>query len=479
MTRSYTNRVRRLLWVGLLTASTAPALLATRASALCVGDCNADGRVSIAEAQNCVNLAANLEAPPCAAADQNNDGHVDPNEVDACIQSFLDPSTCPMVATPAPTSTQPAHTNTPAATNTPPPPTKTITPVSTATRTGTATSTLTPPPPTPTATSVGTCPIAPGVYTTTQVQTPGVCTGGPNDGKPCTGSGDCPGPQAGYTPFCGGSLKVYTFAPFPFPAGGKIVQDVAAASLPDCVHNTVVPFPGGFSAPNFCVPALGYTVSVTQTGCGVGRIDSNGGSDFTVLEVNDTSDSSSTCNLPHMGCPGGPAKLGADASSRVDVTVGDGTPDTCAGGTANAIVTVPVHTLTWQDNSTGTFGSCGGNGVFDQGTDAIITQFDQILDFTTDATKSRWMDIDGDGCTLAGGGPAGGEPSITGRCLDIASGAVTTVASGGFGSTGTPNDGSFSTRLSNIVTGPTASMNATCASPPPISFPGTATRCLH
>jgi hypothetical protein len=475
MIRKHSERLRLLLWAALLTMAMTPAL---PAHAVCVGDCDGDNRVSIVEAQNCVNLAANLPAPPCEVADQNGDGHVDPNEVDACIQSFLDPSTCPMVFTPAATLTPPPSTSTPVSTHTLPPPTSTATVAFTSTPTRTSTRTPSPAPPTPTATSAPPCPIAAGVYTTTQVSSPAICAGGPKDGQPCTQSADCPGPQAGYVPFCGGSLKVYTFAPFPFPAGGKIVQDVAAATMPDCVHDTVVPFPGGFTAPNFCVPALGYTVSVTQTGCGIGKMDSNGGSDFTVNEVNDTSDSSSTCNLPQMGCPPGPPKLGADASSRVDITVGDGTPDTCVGGSANAIVTVPVHTVTWQDNSPGTFGSCGGDGVFNA-PDAIITQFDQILDFTTDSTKSKWMDIDSDGCYLSGGGPAGGQATITGRCLDIPSGTVTTVAAGGFGSTGTPNDGSFATRLANIVTGPAAPMHATCASPPAINFSGTATRCIH
>jgi hypothetical protein len=273
----------------------------------------------------------------------------------------------------------------------------------------------------------------------------------------------------------GGQLKVYTFQPFPFPAGGTIVQDVKAASMPACVHDTVVPFPGGFNAPNFCVPALGYTVSVTQTGCGIGRIDSNGGSDFTVNELNDTSDSSATCNVPQgAGCV-----PGANASSRVDVTVGNGMADSCASGTANAIVTVPVHTVTWQDNSTGMFGACMGNGVFDQGVDAIITQFNQVLDFTTDTTHSMWSDIDGDGCSIAGGGPAAGQAAITGTCIDLTNGHVTTVASGGFGSNGIPNDGSFSTTLPNIVTGPDPALNATCAAPPAINFAGTATRCLQ
>lgn len=460
MTRFRISRLRPLLWSVALTllGAAAPALLPARAGAVCVGDCNGDARVSIVEAQACVNLAANLPAPPCAAADQNGDGHVDPNEVDACIQAFLDPATCPMVSTPvatmtpvatttsAATATRPPNTNTPLATNTPPPATSTPVATATVTQTRTVTRTSTPAPPTPTVTTAPTCPLAAGQYTVTQI--------------------------------AGGSLKVYTFQPFPFPSGGSIVQDVATATMPNCVHDTVVPFPGGFSAPNFCVPALGYTVSVTQTGCGVGKIDSNGGADFTVTEVNDTSDSSATCNLPHMGCPGGPIILGADASSRVDITVGDGTPDTCATGTANALVTVPVHTVTWQDNSTGSFGSCMGDGVFNAG-DAIITQFDQTLDFTTDTTKSSWADIDGDGCSLAGGGPAGGQAAITGSCINIAAGTVKTVASGGFGSTGVPNDGSFSTSLPATVamTGPFA--GTTCAAPPAINFAGKATRCVH
>jgi hypothetical protein len=91
--------------------------------------------------------------------------------------------------------------------------------------------------------------MAPGIYTTTQVT--------------------------------GGTLDVYNFAPFPFPSGGTIVQHVAAGDA-NCVHNTVVPFPGGFSSPNFCVPALQFTTSVTQIACGAGRIDSNGVSDFSM-----------------------------------------------------------------------------------------------------------------------------------------------------------------------------------------------------
>src|SRR6185436_3161237 len=99
----------------------------------------------------------------------------------------------------------------------------------------------------------------------------------------------------------GGTLAVDGITPFPFPTGGTIVQHVSSASGPACVHDSVVPFPGGFSAPIFCIPGLNFSVQVTQDGCGVGRIDSNGGSDFTISELGDTS-SPTVCGLPASNC---------------------------------------------------------------------------------------------------------------------------------------------------------------------------------
>ncbi|MDX2166989.1 MAG: hypothetical protein SF182_08000 [Deltaproteobacteria bacterium] len=120
---------------------------AARAAAVCAGDCNGDGRVSIAEVQNCVNLAAGLQAPACAAADADGSGSVESNDVDLCVDSFLDPATCQMAATPKPTNTVPP-TNTPVSTNTPvPTATRTNTPLPTPTNTTAPTNT-----PTPTAT---------------------------------------------------------------------------------------------------------------------------------------------------------------------------------------------------------------------------------------------------------------------------------------------------------------------------------------
>ena len=328
------------------------------------------------------------------------------------------PGMCPFVA-PTPTATDtrtvtstatitntPTVTNTATATNTP---ANTATATNTAVATATATVTLSP---TPTFTSPP-CPLAAGSYTVTQV--------------------------------AGGTLDVYNFAPFPFPTGGTIVQDVSAASPPACVHNTVVPFPGGFSAPNFCVPALMFTTSVTQTGCGVGRIDSNGGSDFKTTEVADTS-SPTVCSLPQPGCTNG-----ANAGIMARVTVGDGVPDTCSSGTANALVSIPVHTKSWSDTSGGMYLGCPGNGVFD-GTDMVAAEFNQFLDFTTDTATGSWSDLDPDGCSIAGFGPTAGY-TRTGVCIDLGLGTITPVAVGEFGATGGLFDGTLRYQVAEHVLG--------------------------
>jgi len=290
------------------------------------------------------------------------------------------------------------------------------------------------------------CPLAPGSYTVTQVD--------------------------------GGRLTVGTFAPFPFPAGGAILQDVSAARQPECVHDVVVPFPGGFTAPTFCIPAFGFSVHIDQTGCGIGRIASKGGADFTVTEVGDTSDSSSVCNLPHPACV-----AGADNSVRIDVTVGDGNPDTCSGGTANSLVSIPVHTTTWIEHTSGD--TCPAeDGTFDPGRgdpikdDMLIVEFPQILDFTTDTNSAVWSDLDGDGCAIAGGGPQRGLSS-TGTCIDLDAHTVTTAASGPIGSSGGPAfDLTYTTRLPNTFSGPNPPMGSTCTSPPALNFGGSVSRCI-
>jgi hypothetical protein len=256
----------------------------------------------------------------------------------------------------------------------------------------------TPPPtsatsPTPTATPPGTsCPLMPGKYTITSEE--------------------------------GGVLTVSSLSSFAFPAGGTIIADVGQPDT-NCVHKVVVPFPSpvGFTAPVFCVPALGFTVSVTQTGCGIGEIDSNGGSDFTVSELGDTSyDSSkdsaatSVCHITQASCPmQGPAP---DSSILVRVKVGDGQPDVCTPpATANALIAVPVFTLTWLEKANP--GQCPAkDGMYNPGTDTLVSQFPQTLDFTTDTTTAAFQDLDMDHCFISGAGPAAGF-SNSGTCMDI------------------------------------------------------------
>jgi hypothetical protein len=439
-------------------------VFAGTAGAVCVGDCDGNGQVSIAEAQACVNLAHGLPAPPCAAADQNHDGTVEPNEVDACIQAFLDAAACPMVFTPAPTST---GTSTPQASNTPlatptTVPTNTATPLPTSTATAEPSATATAVPPTPT--TAPTCPLTAGRYTITTT---------------------------------GGALRVATFLPFPFPPGGKTIQDVGPGDA-NCVHETVIPFPGGLTVPVFCVPALGATTSVTQSGCGVGRIDSNGGSDFTVDEEGDTSDAA-VCNDAQAICPGvGPAP---DSAGRIDITVGNGTADICpGGGTVNAIVSIPVDTLTWVAADA----SCPDtDGTFNPGADTQLAHFPQTLDLTTDTAAARFIDLDGDHCARSGLGPAlyanensmcagAGDPmacctgngtgtcaAVSGKCIDLNAKTVNIAGSGTIFTSGGPTyDLLFATVQKNTVSGPDPSGDASCGSPPVINFDGKTTRCL-
>ena len=137
-----------------------------------------------------------------------------------------------------------------------------------------------------------------------------------------------------------------------------------------------------------------------------------------------------------------------DASVRVDITVGNGAADTCAGGgTANAITVIPVMTQTWLADD---FTCPDSDGVFD-GADTDILLISQNLDFTTDTSTSSWSDIDGDGCSVAGAGPAAGF-TRTGVCIDLGAQTVTTVATGTIGSDGSPLfDLTFATRLPNTL----------------------------
>ena len=279
----------------------------------------------------------------------------------------------------------------------------------------------------------------------------------------------------------GGTMRLGTLSPFPLPASGTLTLDLSAPTRPDCVHRVVVPFPDGLTMPAFCIPATGFSVSITQTGCGVGEIDSNGGSDFTVMERGDSSDSSPTCDLPNPGCPPGPPSVDTfDSSQRVDVTVGDGTPDGCSAGTANALLSVPVRTVIWLDNGAGAGYSCPAqDGTYDPEVDSLVLEFSHLLDFTTDAASAQWTDLDGDGCALAGSGPPGTTFSGTGVCLDLDARTTTLVAAGTVSSASNPlHDSTYIATVPNTFSGPDAPLNATCDPGPLIAVDGTVIRCV-
>jgi hypothetical protein len=269
----------------------------------------------------------------------------------------------------------------------------------------------------------------------------------------------------------GGTLRLATFAPIAFSSGGTLVADIGLGRPPDCTHQVVVPFPGGFSAPTFCIPAVSFSVRLEQVGCGAGQIDSNGGSDYTVTEVGDTSDGSAICDLP-QACVNG-----EDTAVRVDVTVGDGVPDRCSNGTANAFVAVPVQATVWLEHSSGY--ACPGDGSFDpEAGDELLLAFPQVLDFTTDTNTARWADLDGDGCSISGFGPREGFSS-TGSCLDLETKTLVVAAAGPASSTASIGDLSFSTLLPSTLSGPRAALGASCESPPAVAIGGVVHRCIN
>src|SRR6185295_4773543 len=98
-------------------------------------------------------------------------------------------------------------------------------------------------------------------------------------------------------------------------------------------------------------------------------LDSNGGSDFDAHTVADTSEAAGSCGIPQPGCT-----AGADTDIRVDVSVGDGSADSCAASHGmNVVVTVPVHTTIWRDMSGGSFSGCSGDGVLNAG-DLVLSE---------------------------------------------------------------------------------------------------------
>jgi hypothetical protein len=352
--------------------------------------------------------------------------------------------------------------------------------------------------PSPTPTTATVCPLEAGKYTITSLQ--------------------------------GGSLKVSTFAPFAFPPGGTITAETSAGDA-NCVHSVVIPYPNGFVSPIFCVPALGYTVSVTQTACGIGQIRSNGDGNYAVVEQGDTSYQAGGCNVKQPDC----TTPSADEQIFINLSVG-GNGNPCTGTKmAKALLSIPVTTLTWLGGN----GTCPDPDKDAHGNDdTIIAVFDQILDFSSESNTAMFKDLDGDNCFQDGDGPtgpfttsqiyctapgkAGSNPAAccsnastgacktanctgpttpfpcctgaaagtcdttpgSGTCLDLnkltpagqpmGGQAEIAVAQGAIGSSGIPlHDLLFSTTLPNAISGPEPlDSSATCSPNPPLTnFP--------
>ena len=75
-------------------------LLPTMLTAACIGDCNADGAVTVDELLLSVNIAlGSAAATVCAAVDANGDGEVTINELLAAVNAAL--NGCPATVTPS------------------------------------------------------------------------------------------------------------------------------------------------------------------------------------------------------------------------------------------------------------------------------------------------------------------------------------------------------------------------------------------
>jgi hypothetical protein len=288
-----------------------------------------------------------------------------------------------------------------------------------------------------------------------------------------------------------GILAIGTLPAFPFPAGVVTRVDSGAANA-ECEHASVVP-PGGFSVPVFCVPALGFTSELTATGCasgsghGAGVVwDAAACADADVAQVGDTSDpSTNSCATLGGGCTVMSGGAGDDTAGNVDTTRGDGACDASGVGIR---VEIPARSRTWND----AVGNCPDeDGVFDPGTDFLVTEFDLVLRATTASSNAEFADLNGDACMFAGHGPdhpkhCSDDPSRpcqtnahctapatclhgplvgvppVGPCCNV--GQTTTLVSTGFAFTGNAPlyDVIFAARLPNTVTACGASAGNTC-----------------
>ena len=206
----------------------------------------------------------------------------------------------------------------------------------------------------------------------------------------------------------GGTLKLGSFSPFPFPAGAVTKID---SGSPDatCRHDVVLPA-NGFVLPPYCIPGLAYTAQLTTTGCtsgvGVGRgemWDGHAGGQGGVPQgnVSKTADSSDqSCDNIDEIC----ADRDTNTLGRIETTLS-------TGGNPNQMTTrfdVPIHIRLWQDAA-----GCPGNGIYNPAEgDSLILESNAVLSPTTATATGQFADLNvPDGCVLPSGSAGFGPPS--------------------------------------------------------------------
>jgi hypothetical protein len=227
-----------------------------------------------------------------------------------------------------------------------------------------------------------------------------------------TNPGCCPATRLSATTGYG-RLVLGTLTAFPFPSGISITLDVGGGDA-GCKHDVVV-LANGFSPTIFCLPATGFTMSVTPVGCESGNGFGDGSfwdgtsttADADVTTVGDTSDG--VCNPAGQPCNITAGGASNNSLGDIDVTIGDGVVDPAGVQVALAI---PVEMLAWSAANA----SCpDSDGMYNPGTDTEIWQFRAILRPTTASANASFVDKNADSCSR---GTSTAGPNATRTCAN-------------------------------------------------------------
>lgn len=160
----------------------------------------------------------------------------------------------------------------------------------------------------------------------------------------------------------------------------------------------------GFTIPTFNIPQLlgGLCSRLDQYRCGFGAVNSSKpqSGDNEVAKMADTSDPGPDCEYgtgddpPAKSCDNNGA--GGDPRGKVTRCVGNGT---CDSDGIQYRFAVPSLSTTWKDAQN----PCPTDAKFDS-TEGLITQIVLNAEFTTAGASGGFIDLNGDGCSVAGAG---------------------------------------------------------------------------